>query len=200
MNNQQNKNLNKFIKIALLGAIAVVLMYFDFPIPFLPFPWLKIDLSDVPALMGAFAFGPMAGVLIELLKNLLILIVKGTGTGFVGETANFIIGVSLVAPAAWVYHRNKSKKTAILGMLLGFVSIQIIGIIANVYFLLPAYGMTMNPSEVIQYVTVGLLPFNGIKAIMVCGITYVLYKRVSLAIFKVDSNFDSGRKRKLRSI
>lgn len=81
MNNQQNKNLNKFIKISLLGAIAVVLMYFDFPIPFLPFPWLKIDLSDIPALMGAFAFGPMAGVLIELLKNLLILIVKGTGTG-----------------------------------------------------------------------------------------------------------------------
>ena len=89
MNNQQNKNLNKFIKISLLGAIAVVLMYFDFPIPFLPFPWLKIDLSDIPALMGAFAFGPMSGVLIELLKNLLILIVKGTGTGFVGEMANF---------------------------------------------------------------------------------------------------------------
>ena len=200
MNNQQNKNLNKFIKISLLGAIAVVLMYFDFPIPFLPFPWLKIDLSDVPALMGAFAFGPMAGVLIELLKNLLILIVKGTGTGFVGETANFIIGVSLVAPAAWVYHRNKSKKTALLGMILGFISIQIVGIIANVYFLLPAYGMTMAPEEVIKYVTVGLLPFNGVKAIMVSVITYILYKRVSLAVFKVDSNFDTKRKRKLSSV
>ena len=135
MNNQQNKNLNKFIKISLLGAIAVVLMYFDFPLPFLPFPWLKIDLSDIPALMGAFAFGPMAGVVIELLKNLLILLVKGTGTGFVGEIANFIVGVSLVAPAAWVYHRNKSKKTALLGMLLGALCIEIVGIVANVYFL-----------------------------------------------------------------
>ena len=200
MNNQQNKNLNKFIKISLLSAIAVVLMYMDFPIPFLPFPWLKIDLSDVPALMGGFAFGPMAGILIELLKNLLILIVKGTGTGFVGETANFIIGVSLVAPAAWVYHRNKSKKTALLGMLLGFVCIQIVGIIANVYFLIPAYGMQMSAEESIRYVTVGLLPFNGIKAIMVSAITYVLYKRVSLAIFKVDSNFDTKRKRKLGSV
>ena len=110
MNHQNQKNLNKFIKISLLSAIAVMLMYFDFPIPFLPFPWLKIDLSDIPALMGGFAFGPIAGVLIELLKNLLILIVKGTGTYFVGEMANFIIGASLVFPAAWIYHKNKSKK------------------------------------------------------------------------------------------
>ncbi|MGG7142241.1 ECF transporter S component [Clostridium nigeriense] len=200
MNNQQNKNLNKFIKISLLGAIAVVLMYFDFPIPFLPFPWLKIDLSDIPALMGAFAFGPMAGIVIELLKNLLILIVKGTGTYFVGEIANFIVGVSLVAPAAWVYHRNKSKKTALLGMLLGTICIEVMGIIANVYFLLPAYGMQMAADEIVQYVTIGLVPFNGIKAIMVCGITYALYKKVSLAIFKVDSNFDSRRKENLGSI
>lgn len=200
MNSQQNKNLNKLIKISLLGAIAVVLMYFDFPIPFLPFPWLKIDLSDIPALMGAFAFGPMAGIAVELIKNLLILIVKGTSTYFVGELANFIVGVSLVAPAAWVYHRNKSRKNALLGMALGTLSIEIIGIIANVYLLLPAFGMNMVKDELIQYVTIGLLPFNGIKSILVCGITYVLYKRVSLSIFKVDSNFDNSRKSKLNSI
>lgn len=161
MNSQQNKNLNKFIKISLLGAIAVVLMYFDFPIPFLPFPWLKIDLSDIPALMGAFAFGPMAGIVVELIKNLLILIVKGTSTYFVGELANFIVGVSLVAPAAWVYHRNKSRKNALLGMALGTLSIEIIGIIANVYLLLPAFGMNMVKDELIQYVTIGLLPLMG---------------------------------------
>ena len=200
MNSQQNKNLNKLIKISLLGAIAVVLMYFDFPIPFLPFPWLKIDLSDIPALMGAFAFGPMAGIVVEMIKNLLILIVKGTSTYFVGELANFIVGVSLVAPAAWVYHRNKSRKNALLGMALGTLSIEIIGIIANVYLLLPAFGMNMVKDELIQYVTIGLLPFNGIKSILVCGITYVLYKRVSLSIFKVDSNFDNSRKSKLNSM
>lgn len=200
MNYQNQKNLNKFIKISLLSAIAVMLMYFDFPIPFLPFPWLKIDLSDIPALMGGFAFGPVAGVLIELLKNLLILIVKGTGTGFVGEMANFIIGASLVFPAAWIYHKNKSKKTAFLGMLVGSLSMQVIGIIANVYFLLPAYGMKMAPNEIVNYVTVGLLPFNGVKAIMVCGITYVVYKKVASIIFDVDSNFDSVKKGKLSSI
>lgn len=200
MNYQNQKNLNKFIKISLLSAIAVMLMYFDFPIPFLPFPWLKIDLSDIPALMGGFAFGPVAGVLIELLKNLLILIVKGTGTGFVGEMANFIIGASLVFPAAWIYHKNKSKKTAFLGMLVGSLSMQVIGIIANVYFLLPAYGMKMAPNEIVNYVTAGLLPFNGVKAIMVYGITYVLYKKVASVIFDVDSNFDSVKKGKLSSI
>lgn len=200
MNNQNQKNLNKFIKISLLSAIAVMLMYFDFPIPFLPFPWLKIDLSDIPALMGGFAFGPIAGVLIELLKNLLILIVKGTGTYFVGEMANFIIGASLVFPAAWIYHKNKSKKTAFLGMLVGSLVMQVIGIIANVYFLLPAYGMPMTPAESLNYVTVGLIPFNGIKSIMVCGITYVVYKKVASIIFDVDSNFDSVKKGKLSSI
>lgn len=200
MNYQNGKNLNKFIKISLLSAIAVMLMYFDFPIPFLPFPWLKIDLSDIPALIGGFAFGPIAGVVIELLKNLLILIVKGTGTYFVGEMANFIIGASLVFPAAWIYHKNKSKKTAFLGMLVGSLDMQVIGIIANVYFLLPAYGMPMTPAESLNYITVGLVPFNGVKSIMVCGITYVVYKKVANIIFDVDSNFDSVKKGKLSSI
>ena len=77
---------------------------------------------------------------------------------------------------------------------------QVVGIIANVYFLLPAYGMPMTPAESINYVTVGLIPFNGVKSIMVCGITYVVYKKVASVIFDVDSNFDSVKKGKLSSI
>ena len=201
MNNQQNRNLNKLVKIALLSAIAVVLMYFDFVIPFIPFAWLKIDLSDVPALMGAFAFGPMAGVVIELLKNLLILVVKGSETMLVGQLANFIVGCALVVPAAWVYHTNKSKKTAILGMILGTICIEIVGILANIYILLPAFGMgNMPKDELIKYVTIGLLPLNGLKAVLVSVITYILYKRVSVSIFQVDSNFNKVEKRKLKSI
>ncbi|CDG02627.1 Putative membrane protein [Clostridium chauvoei JF4335] len=174
-------------------------MYLDFPVIPL-FPWLKIDLSDVPALMGAFAFGPVAGIVIELIKNLLILIVKGTGTVFVGEIANFIVGISLVVPASWFYHRNKSKKTALIGMALGFIGIEIMGIIANVYFLLPAYGMHMESAQLLEYVTVGLLPFNGIKAVLVCGITYMLYKKVSMAIFKVDSHFEPNKDKNLTTV
>lgn len=189
-------NTNKFIKLSLLSAIAVILMYIDFPV--IPiFPWLKIDLSDVPALMGAFAFGPLSGVIIELMKNLLILIVKGTGTGFVGEIANFLVGVSLVWPAAMIYKRNKTKKTAILGMLVGILAIEIVGILANVYLLLPAYGMAMSKAELMQYVTIGLIPFNGIKAILVCGITYVLYKKLSVSVFKVEPMLDKPMKENL---
>ena len=188
-------NTNRFIKLSLLSAIAVILMYIDFPV--IPiFPWLKIDLSDVPALMGAFAFGPLAGVIIELMKNLLILIVKGTGTAFVGELANFLVGVALVSPAAMVYKKNKTKKTAVLGMVLGFLCIEVVGILANVYLLLPAYGMAMSKAELMQYVTVGLIPFNGIKAILVCGITYALYKKVSVSIFKVEPMLDKPKQMK----
>lgn len=188
-------NTNRFIKLSLLSAIAVILMYIDFPV--IPiFPWLKIDLSDVPALMGAFAFGPLAGVIIELMKNLLILIIKGTGTGFVGEFANFLVGVALVWPAALVYKKNKTKKTAILGMVLGFLCIEVVGILANVYLLLPAYGMAMSKAELMQYVTVGLIPFNGIKSILVCGITYALYKKVSASIFKVEPMLDKPKQMK----
>lgn len=188
-------NTNRFIKLSLLSAIAVILMYIDFPV--IPiFPWLKIDLSDVPALMGAFAFGPLAGVIIELMKNLLILIVKGTGTGFVGELANFLVGVALVWPAALVYKKNKTKKTAVLGMVLGILCIEVVGILANVYLLLPAYGMAMSKAELMQYVTVGLIPFNGIKSILVCGITYALYKKVSVSIFKVEPMLDKPKQMK----
>ena len=78
-----NNNTSKMIKISLLSALALILMYIDFPVIPL-FPWLKIDLSDVPALIGAFGFGPLAGVLIELIKNVVIVLIKGTQTGFVG--------------------------------------------------------------------------------------------------------------------
>jgi len=185
-----NNNTSKMIKISLLSALALILMYIDFPVIPL-FPWLKIDLSDVPALIGAFGFGPLAGVLIELIKNIVIVLIKGTQTGFVGEMANFLVGVALILPAALVYHKKKNKKTAILGMVLGGVCMEVVGIVANVYFLLPAFGMKMAPAELMQYVTLGLLPFNGIKALLVSIITYIVYKKVSVSIFKVEPNFGS---------
>lgn len=179
---KQKSNLNTLVKVALLSAIAFILMYIDFPVIPL-FPWLKIDLSEVPVLMGAFAYGPLVGIVIEFIKNLLIVVLKGTHTGLVGEMANFIIGVSMVVPAAMIYKRNKTKRNAIIGMIVGILVMSIVGIIANVYFLLPAYGMQMNPAELTQYVTVGLLPFNGIKGILISVATYLMYKKLSVAVF-----------------
>lgn len=191
--NSSYKSVNKMIKISLLVAMAVVLMYFDFPVIPL-FPWLKIDLSEVPALMGGFAYGPLTGGVIIILKVLLRFLIKGTETGFIGEIANIIVGVSLVIPAAWIYNRNKSKKSAIIGMIVGGIIMQVLGILANIYLLLPAYGMQMEPAQLSQYVIIGLLPFNGVKALIVGVITYLLYKKVSLAIFKVDSKFNKSNK------
>lgn len=186
MNN--SKNLSKFIKISLLSAIAVVLMLFD--IPLIPlFPWLKMDLSELPVLIGAFAFGPMAGVVIEGLKILLNLLLTGTGTGFVGELANFIVGVAFVFPAAAIYHRKKSKKSAIIGMIVGGLVMEVAGILANIYLLLPAFGMA-GKVDLYQYVMVGLIPFNGLKAILISSITMLVYKKLSVSIFKVDPCFD----------
>ena len=191
--NSSYKSVNKMIKISLLVAMAVVLMYFDFPVIPL-FPWLKIDLSEVPALMGGFAYGPLTGGVIIILKVLLRFLIKGTETGFIGEIANIIVGVSLVIPAAWIYNRNKSKKSAIIGMIVGGIIMEILGILANIYLLLPAYGMQMEPAQLSQYVIIGLLPFNGVKALIVGVITYLLYKKVSIAIFKVDSKFNKSNK------
>lgn len=186
-------NTNKMIKISLLVAISVVLMYFDFPI-LPPFPWLKIDLSEIPALMGGFAYGPIAGGVIVILKVLLRLLIKGSATGFSGELANIVVGLALVVPAAYIYHRNKSKKTAILGMVIGALVMQVAAIFANIYVFLPLFNMHLEGAALVNYVVVGIIPFNAIKAFMVSIGTYVLYKRVSLAIFKVDSKFSNNKK------
>lgn len=188
-----NNRTNRLIKISLLSSIALVLMYFDFPV--IPiFPWLKIDLSDVPALLGTFGFGPLVGVVIELVKNLLYFFIKGSSIA--GVVANFIVGSALVLPAGLIYYKNKSKKSAILGMVIGAVVMEAAGILANIYILLPLYGMQMSSEELIKYVTIGLLPFNGIKALMVNVLTYLLYKKVSVSIFKAEPNFGSPVDRK----
>lgn len=192
--NEQNKNVNKMVKIAVLSAISVVLMYFDFAV--LPaFPWLKIDLSEIPALMGGFAYGPVAGGIIVVLKVFLRFLIKGTETGLVGEFANIIVGISLVMPAAWFYGRNKSRKTAVIGMILGALAMQVAAIIANIYVFLPLFGMNLKGAALMQYIMAGIVPFNAIKALLVSVGTYLLYKRVSLAIFKVNSNFETKNNR-----
>lgn len=195
---KSKRSLNQFNKMALLSAISVVLMYLSFPI--IPaFSWLKLDLSDMPALMGAFAFGPMAGVVIEFIKILLNLLLQGTQTGFIGEIANFLIGISIILPASLIYWRNKSRKSAIIGMVVGALVLQVVAIVANLYFLLPAYGMPMTGTAATNYVVAGLIPFNAIKSISMCVATYILYKKLSVAIFKVDANFGSKLNKKIKA-
>ncbi|HCW54391.1 MAG TPA: ECF transporter S component [Clostridium sp.] len=187
-------NTNRLIKISLLSAVALLLMYFDFPV--IPaFAWLKMDLSDVPALLGAFGFGPLVGVAIELIKNILYFFTKGAS--FAGVLANFLFGAALVFPAGIIYNLKKSKVSAITGMIVGTVIMEIAGIFGNIYILLPLYGMHMSADQLTQYVIAGIVPFNAVKALIVNVITYFVYKRVSVAIFKVEPNFGAGVKDKM---
>jgi riboflavin transporter FmnP len=190
----RQKGLNTIIKISLLSVMAFILMFFEIPLPIFP-SFLKIDLSDLPALFGAFALGPAAGIGIELLKNILHIVFKGTQTGFVGELANFAVGATLAVTAGTIYRANKSKKTAILGLVVGSIVMSVVAAVLNYTVLLPLYakvykapidafvamGATVNPNikTVKDLVMWSIFPFNLLKGIVVSAVTVPLYKRVS---------------------
>lgn len=191
--NKRTKTRN-MVSIAMLAAVAVVLMLFEVPLPFLP-PFYKIDASELPVIIGAFAMGPWAGVLIELVKVLLNLLLDGTTTAFVGEFANFLIGCSYVVPASLVYYYRKSKKNAILGLVLGTVTCAVVGCLLNAYLLLPAYskafkmdiealvamGTAANKAidSMFTFVLFATAPLNILKCGLVSVITMLIYKPIS---------------------
>lgn len=193
-NMMKQTKINRLVKISMLSAVAALLMYMDIPLWFAP-SFYKIDLSEVAAMVGAFAMGPIAGVAIEALKIVLILLIKGTHTGCVGEFANFLIGCALILPAAAAYQKNKSKKNAVLGMIAGTIFMTVIGSVINAYILIPAYAKAFNmPLDAIvgmgakingrinsvnTLVLYATVPFNILKGIIVGIITALLYKRIS---------------------
>ncbi|HCW05683.1 MAG TPA: ECF transporter S component [Clostridium sp.] len=191
MNNLTTKT-NYLIKIALLAAISVILMYFDFPI--IPaFPWLKTDASDLPALIGSFAFGPLTGVVIEALKNLLKLLVNPTTTGGVGELANFIIGSTFVGTAGMIYKFKKTRINAIIALIVGTIVLGIVGALANAYILIPLFMPNMPKNDLMKYIVQGVIPMNLIKGAGLSVITLVIYKRISVIINKENRKFKTSR-------
>lgn len=193
--NQTSNKTRTLVEVGMLGAIAAILMLFEFPIPFIAPPFYEIDLSEVPILVGAFALGPLAGAAIELIKVLLNLMINGTATVFVGEIGNYLIGCSFILPAAWIYKIHKSKKNAVLGMITGTISMTVLGCILNAYVLLPTYavafsmpidtiislGTVINPNihNVLTFVMIAVAPFNLFKGVLVSVITLLIYKHLS---------------------
>lgn len=187
-------NIRSMVVIAMLGAIAMILQLFEFPLWFAP-GFYEIDLSEVPVMIGTFALGPVAGALIELVKNLLKLVMKGSSTAFVGDVANYVIGCALVVPAGIIYKKKKSRKNAIIGMAAGTAVMTVAGCFINAYVLLPAYGKAfgmpidaligmgtaVNPAitGLGTFVILAVAPFNIIKGIVVSVITLLLYKYIS---------------------
>src|SRR5699024_6884299 len=144
--NQQSSKLMKLVVLSLLAAVSVVLFFISFPLPLLP-PYLKVDFSDVPALIAGLIFSPFAGVLVVLLKNAIYFVASGA-TDPIGVVANFIAGTLYVLPVAYLYHRHKGVKSIVSGLVIGTVLMAIIMSILNYIIILPAYswlmGMEMN--------------------------------------------------------
>lgn len=201
----QKRKLGYITKISVLGVIAAVLMLFEFPLPFAP-SFYELDLSEIAVLIAGFALGPLAGILTEFIKILLNLLMNGTITAFVGEAANFCIGVSFVLPAALIYKHNKSFKGAIIGMIAGTVSLAAIGALLNYYVMIPAYAKFLVPMDAIinmgnavngsidslwTLILFATVPFNLLKGVLCSVITALVYKRVSPILHK-----DFGKKQK----
>lgn len=180
--------------VAILSGLAGVLMLIEFPLPIAP-PFYKVDLSDVAALIGGFSFGPLAGLLICLLKVLISILLNGTTTAFVGELASFLMDGTFVFVTSLVYKEAKSKKGIIVSLIVGVLSLTLMGAIANYYLMIPAYVKFMNfPIDSIikmgsainsnvnsleSLILLCTVPFNLVKGLIICTITYVLNDRIS---------------------
>ena len=183
-------NIRKIITTALLSAMAYVLAFVEFPVPLSP-SFAKMDFSDLPALIGAFAFGPICGLLIELVKNVLQLLT--TSTGGIGEIANFLMGASYVVTAGVIYKYHKTKKTALIGCVAASFVMGIAAALANYFILLPLFETFMPLDQLIasfgaflpfiqtklDVVLFNVLPFNILKGLVIGGFTMLTYKRLT---------------------
>ena len=177
------------VKIGMLGAVSIVLMMFKMALPIFPF-FLKLDISDLPALIGSVAMGPVAGVLIELIKNVLHLF--KTSTAGVGEVANFLVGSALVVPIGICYKKRSDLKGFVVGAILGTISMVIVACVFNYYVLIPVYSTVFgipieelvnmvkavneNVVDLKTMVVFAIAPFNMLKATLVAIIGYPVCK------------------------
>ena len=187
--------------IGICAAIATVLHVLDFPLLFLAPEFYKLDFSELPVLLCGFYLGPSATVACEGVKILLKLLLKGTSTAFVGDFANFVVGCSFVLPATIWYHAHKSRHSAILGLILGTLSMAVLGTAFNAVYLLPkfsqlfglpldsiiAMGAKINGSvhNVTTFVVLCVAPLNLVKGISVSFLTLLLYKKVAKPLFGI---------------
>ncbi len=192
-NDTGTTNVRKMTMTGLLSAVAFLLMFFDFSVPLMP-AFIKMDLSELPALIGSFAMGPVAGVVICLIKNILHLM--KTSTGGVGELSNFILGAVFVFTAGIIYKKVNTRKGALIGSLAGAVVMAVVSIFSNYYLVYPVYTAFMPMEAIIaayqainsnirnlwQALIVFNMPFTFVKAMFSVAITFLVYKRISPVI------------------
>lgn len=187
---------------AMLSAVAFILMFLDFSVPFMP-NFIEMDISELPALIGAFSMGPVSGIVICLIKNLLHLFI--TSTGGVGELSNFLLGVSFVVPAGLIYKFKKTRKGALQGSLVGAAVMGLFSIVSNYFLVYPFYTVFMKEEEIIraynaiasavgghmdnllECLVVFNAPFTFVKGMLCVAITFLIYKHISPFIKGSDS-------------
>ena len=187
---------------AMLSAVAFILMFIEFPIPMLIPAFIKMDFSDLPALLGAFALGPVYGVIISFMKNLLHIVIKGTSTACVGELSNFILGAIFSAVAGYIYKHHKSRKTAIIGAVAGAVAMGVLSVPSNYFVVYPAYVQFYHmPLEAILGMYQAILPSADslIKCLILFNLPFTLVKGLldavlCMVIYKPLSPILHGRK------
>lgn len=187
----KTQKTQKIVGIGVLSAISTVLMFIEFPLPGFP-PFLKLDISNLPVLIGAFIYGPVSGICIALVKNLIHLF--NTSSMGVGELADFLVVASYALTAGLIYRKKKTRKNAIMGIIIGIIVSTIVGCITNYYILLPFYSfayampieqiVSVTPliHSVWEYILYAVMPFNLIKGALVGGITIAIYKKISFRI------------------
>lgn len=183
--------IRKLVMTALLSALATVLMFVSFSVPFVP-SFIKLDLSELPALIAAFSMGPLSGVAVCLVKNLVNLLF--TYSMGVGELCNFLLGVAFVLPAGLIYKKRNNRKGALIGALTGALTMGVISIFINYYLVYPVYAKLLMPMDVIlgmyqainpkvsnlwQALCFFNAPFTFVKGLISVAITFLIYKRIS---------------------
>ena len=190
---QKKVNVRTLAMTAVLGAVATVLMFFSFSIPIILPSFLAMDFSELPALIAAFTMGPVSGVVVCLIKNLVNL--PSSGTGGAGELCNFLMGVTFVVPAGLIYKVRKDRVGAVLGSLVGAVVMAVLSLPINLFISYPAYAVfyNMTTDKVMdmyqaivpwvktlpQALLIFNMPFTFCKAMCSVIITFVIYKRIS---------------------
>lgn len=186
--------------IGLFGALSTVLMMFKIPLFFAP-AFMKLDLAELPAIIGSFMFGPIAGVCIVIVKLALNLLINGTDSMYVGELSNLVLSSVYVLCASLIYHRRKTKKTAAIALIVSVIVTSSVAIISNTFFIFPAYavvyGLSMesivgmasavNPlvHNTFTMMLWSVLPFNLVKYGAVALITFFVYKKLHLFIIRL---------------
>ena len=193
-------NLRRMTLAAVMGAVAFVLIFINFGVPFLS-PVAEFDLSSLPELIGGFILGPVGAVMIIVVKLGLKLAIQGTESMFTGEIQNFLLSVSYVLPAVLYYRRHRTKKGAAVGLAIGAVTSVVVAVFTNLYIIFPfyikLYGMNwdgivamfsaVNPwiKDIPTMVAFSVVPFNLISRTITAVLAFITYKKLSVPLKKM---------------